>query len=187
MNDDVDALHALSVGKGDGAVESASAGEGVGFAGRGGGSEVGDGVEEAEAGDVVVAEGEGVGHALVGVGAADDVDGVHDGPVQGLLVGGARVSGEDVVVGLGPAEAEDTAEGSHELVLELKLLFGRGAGTAAVEDEDGVLDVAPVVKRSTDSVTAFWRQLEGLLAPEPRSRSVMEPSESSRTAICLLR
>jgi hypothetical protein len=69
---------------------------------------------------------------------------VHDGPVQGLLIGGTRVSCEDVVVGLRPAEAEDAAEGAHELVLELKLLLGRGTGAAAVEDEDGVLDVAPV-------------------------------------------
>ncbi|WP_035348056.1 hypothetical protein [Edaphobacter aggregans] len=67
---------------------------------------------------------------------------MHDGPVEGLLVGGARVSGEDVVVGLGPGEADDAAEGSHELELELELLLGCGAGAAAVEDEDGVEDVA---------------------------------------------
>ena len=102
-------------------------------------------------------EGEGAGHALVGVRAADDVDGMHDGPVQGLLDRWARAAGEDVVVGLGPAEAEDAAEGAHELILELKLLLGRGAGAAAVEDEDGVLDVAP----GSEGVDAFG---DGVLA-----------------------
>ena len=45
-------------------------------------------IEEAEAGDVVVAQGEGLGQALVGVEAADDVDGVHDGPVRACWIGG---------------------------------------------------------------------------------------------------
>jgi len=157
VDDDVDALHALAVGEGDGAVEAAGAGEGVGFSGASGRTEGPDGVEEAESGDVVVPEGEGVGHALIGVRAADHVDGVHDGPVKGLLDGGARVAGEDVVVGLGPGEADDTSEGAHELVLELKLLLGCGASAAAIEDEDGVLDAAPV----GEGVDAFG---DGVLA-----------------------
>ena len=138
------------------------------FPGDGGSSADSDGVEEAEASDVVVAQGKGLGCALVGVGTADDIDRVHDGPVHGLLDGGGGGPGKDVVVGLGPGEAEDTAEGSHELVLELKLLLGSGTGAAPVEDEDGV----PDLPGGRDSVDTFEDSV--LAAAGGRAGSVAE-------------
>lgn len=101
-----------------------------------------DRVDGDQGGDVVGAQGEGTGQALVGVGAADNVQRMQDGPVEGLLVGGRGRAGEDIVVGLRPGQAQDAAEGSLQLVLQLKLLLGRGAGAASVDDDDGVQDVA---------------------------------------------
>lgn len=139
LDDDVDAFHALTVGEGDPAVGPGRVAPGRLFACWR--LSLVDEVELLERGDVVRAQGKRLRKALVAVGAADDVDGMHDGPVQCLVVRGSRVPGEDVVVGLRPAQTEDATEGAHELVLQLKLLFGSGAGASAVQDDQSVLDL----------------------------------------------
>ena len=62
------------------------------------------------------------------------------GQLQRLLVGRLRVCGEDVVVGLRPADAQHAPEGAHQLILQLQLLLRRGSGAAAIQYQDGVLD-----------------------------------------------
>lgn len=71
--------------------------------------------------------------------------------MESLLVGGAGISGEDIVVGLRPGEPDDASEGTHELVLELELLLGGRTGAAPIQHNDGVLDASP----AREGVDAF--------------------------------
>ena len=145
MGFDVDTLHAAAVGEGDGAAEHERIEAGGALAGERG--IAADGIEGAERGDVIHAEGEGRDEAEVGEAAADDVQGMHEGPVLLLLVGGLRVAGEDVVIQLRPADAEHAAEGAQQLVLHLQQFVGGAVGdAAAVEDEDGVGDQGGIGK-----------------------------------------
>ncbi len=101
-----------------------------------------DGVDGDHGTDVVGPQRKRAGQTLVGVESADDVERVHDGPGHRLCVRGGGCAGEDIVVGLGPGQAEDATEGPHQLVLHLQLKLRRGAGAAPVQHDDGVQDVA---------------------------------------------
>ena len=67
---------------------------------------------------------------------------MHNRPVEGLIVGGARIPGEDIVVELGPAKPHDSAKRPHELVLQLQLLLWRRPGATTVEHKNRMVDVA---------------------------------------------
>ncbi len=64
------------------------------------------------------------------------------GQFSAWIVRGRGTAGKYVVVDLRPAQAEDAAEGAHQLVLHLHLLLGSGTGAAAIEDKQCVLDVS---------------------------------------------
>ena len=86
---------------------------------------------------------------------------MHDGPVLLLYVGWRGGAGEDVVIQLRPAHADDAAKRAFQLVLQLQLLFLCRTAATTVDHDDGVRDAARLdeeVHRLRDAIQAATGQ-----------------------------